>query len=277
MSPPRRPVRHPALGAALRRVREAADISGNALAKQLGWAQPKISMLETGRQTPTEGDIAVWAAATGADPAALLAERELALVRRLDIREAARRPGGVEALQGDLENLEAGSTTIVEYQPTLIPGLAQTPAYTRAWLSTPDRVELGGPVDVDAIVTRRTERQRRLHEHTIVVVLTSMALASAYGGPEVQREQLEHLAGAATRSELELVVVGTPIALLHGFELLDDAVVIETVAGATVMSDPEVVAMFTTALRSIRQQGRTGARALDAVHHAADALDDLSK
>ena len=43
---PRRPVRHPALGATLRRAREVSGISGNELAKRLGWNQAKVSLLE---------------------------------------------------------------------------------------------------------------------------------------------------------------------------------------------------------------------------------------
>lgn len=269
---PRRPIRHPALGAALRRARETYGVSGNELAKRLGWNQAKVSLLESGRQTPSEDDIIAWAIETGTDSAALLDAREQALVRRLDIRAAARRPGGVEALQGDLESLEAGSTSITEYQPMLIPGLAQVPAYTREWLSQPARVELGGQIDVEQIVARRGERQRRLQGRKIVVAIEATALAVVYGTVETQREQLDQLAEAADSGALDLVVVQRPVAILHGFELLDDAAIVETVAGAHVMSDPQVVGAFRMAMQSIRSHGLAGRQALAEVRRVRAAL-----
>lgn len=269
---PRRPIRHPALGATLRRARETYGVSGNELAKRLGWNQAKVSLLENGRQTPSEDDIIAWAIETGADSVALLDAREHALVRHLDIRAAARRPGGVEALQGDLETLETGSTSITEYQPMLIPGLIQTPAYTREWLSQPARIELGGQIDVEQIVARRTERQRRLQGRKIVVAIEPTALTAVYGTPETQREQLDWLADAVDAGALDLVVVQRPVAILHGFELLDDAAIVETVAGAHVMSDPQVVGMFRAATQSIRSHGLTGREALVAVRRAQAAI-----
>lgn len=269
---PRRAIRHPALGASLRRAREAYGVSGNELAKRLGWNQAKVSLLESGRQTPSEDDVMAWASETGASSAALLDAREHALVRRLDIREAARRPGGVEALQGDLENLEIGSITIAEYQPMLIPALAQIPSYTRAWLNQPDRVELGGRVDVEQIVARRSERQRRLRGRTVVVAIEPTALTAVYGTVQVQREQLDQLASAVDSGALDLVVAQRAVAILHGFELLDDAAIVETVAGAHVMSDPQVVDMFRTAMQSIRNYGLTGRAALAEVRRARTAI-----
>lgn len=270
---PRRPIRHPALGATLRRARETYGVSGNELAKRLGWNQAKVSLLESGRQTPSEDDVITWATETGADRTELLDAREDALVRRLDIRDAARRPGGVEALQGDLETLEAASTTITEYQPTLIPGLAQTPSYTRAWLSQPARVELGGQVDVEQIVARRGDRQRRLRGHTIVVAVQPAALIAVYGTAEVQREQLDQLAAAVNAGVLDLVIAQRPVAILHGFELLDDAAIVETVAGAHIMSDPAVLASFRSAIQSIRVHALTGRQAVAEVQQTRDAIN----
>lgn len=280
MSRPRREVRPHLvpLGNALRRAREAVRpaLSGNQLAKRLGWGQARVSLIETGRQTPTEADVVAWADATGADRAALLAAREAALTRHLDIREAARRPEGANALQGDLGTLEDASTTITQYEPTLIPGLAQTPAYVRAWMNQPGRVELGDPPDVDDVVSRRLERQRRTAGRAITVVVPPSVLTAVYdptpAGRAVQRAQLDALATSVSHGSLELVVVRRPVAILHGFELLDDAVIVETVLGLHVMADPQVVAGFRELLRRMRRDGVTGRRALDEVAAARDSL-----
>lgn len=279
MSPRRTPRREiqphlVALGAELRRAREALrpEVSGAELARRLEWGQTKVSLIEGARQTPTEGDVRAWAQATGADTDVLLDAREHALTRRLDIREAARRPGGADALQGDLETLEAASSTIAEYQPIVIPGLAQTPAYTRAWLSQRDRVELGDPPDLDDVVARRASRQRQAGERRIVVAVQPAALAAVYGTVEVQVEQLDALVTAASRASFDLIVARHAVAILHGFELLDDAAIVETVVGAHVMADPEVVAQFRAALTRIRRTGATGGAAIREVKRARRAL-----
>jgi transcriptional regulator with XRE-family HTH domain len=54
------------LAARLRALRAAAGLSGNRLAQQFGWPQPRVSKLETGKQIPTEDDLRVWVTATGA-------------------------------------------------------------------------------------------------------------------------------------------------------------------------------------------------------------------
>ena len=63
-----------------------------------------------------------------------------------------------------------------------------------------------------------------------------------------------------------------PTLILHGFELLDDAAIVETVAGAHVMADPEVVARFRAALARIRRGGATGAAAIREVVRARAEL-----
>jgi transcriptional regulator with XRE-family HTH domain len=254
------------------------EVSGSELARRLGWNQAKVSLIEAGRQTPTVLDVQAWAEVTGADVAALLDERDRSLTRTLDIRAAARIPGGVDALQGDLETIEAASTSIAEYQPTLVPGLAQTPAYTRAWINQPGRVDLGGPADAEDVVRYRADRQRRLHGRALTVAVPSAVLAAVYGtgraGVATQRAQLDALTTAATGGGIELIVATRPLAILHGFELLDDAVIIETVAGGHVLADPGIVEQFRGALAWLRRHGATGARALREVTAARAALPE---
>ncbi|MEJ2886182.1 Scr1 family TA system antitoxin-like transcriptional regulator [Actinomycetospora aeridis] len=273
MSP--RQVRYPDLGAALAHARAASKLSGPQLAERLGWpSQSKVSLLESGKQRPSVEDVRAWAEATSADVDELLDARERALTRHLDIREAARTPGGVEALQGSLADLEAGSTTLAEYQPTLIPGPVQTADYTRAWLGQPGRVELGGAVDVETIVESRRERQRALRERgtKVTIAVEPAALTAVYDARDVQLAQLHTLSTAALGGMVELIVSRRPLAMIGGFELLDDAVMVENVTGARIMADPEVVAQFAAALDRLRRTGTTGRAAVRAVEEAARSL-----
>jgi transcriptional regulator with XRE-family HTH domain len=263
----RRAIRFPSLGAALRRARQARPGLGvTALAKQLHWNQAKASLIEQGVQEPTEADVIAWAEAVGVDPGPLLAERDAALTRYLDVRAAARRPGGVEAMQVDVAAIEAGSTTITEYQPTLLPGLVQTPDYARTWLTQPGRISLAGPLDIELMIERRAQRQRRLAERALTVAVPAWVLDAVYGPTDAavaaHVRQLDVLASMVRGGACELIVVDRPVALLHGFELLDDAVLIETVAGVQVLDDAEVVARFSGAMRHIRERGVTGDAAL---------------
>lgn len=247
-----------ALGRALRRARQRVEPeSGNRFAERLGWPQSKVSRLEGGHQLPSEADLDQWAAETGADPGELREARRRVLVRDLDIRAAALEPGGVEALQGELGELEAESTLLAEYQPLVIPGLAQTPDYTRAWLNQPGRPSLAAELDVEQIVLRRLRRQQRAREEGkwIVVAINEAALQATYGTPEVQAEQVQRLHDLAAAGEVELLVepLNRPTALLHGYELLDDAVVVETVYGARIMADPDVVDRFAQHLQHLRE------------------------
>jgi transcriptional regulator with XRE-family HTH domain len=56
------------LAEALKAVRAGAGLSGARLAEMLGWQQSKVSEIKTRKQLPSEGDIAAWAAASGAAP-----------------------------------------------------------------------------------------------------------------------------------------------------------------------------------------------------------------
>lgn len=270
----RRPVKHPQLGAALRRTREAVSpkLTGSALAIQLKWNQAKVSLLEAGRQTPKESDIIAWADAVGADPAPLLDELQRALTRDLDIRAASRLPGGVEALQVDLAELERGSSLVAEYQPIIVPGLAQTADYTRAWLSQPDRIDLGGPYDVEEIVELRARRQQQIAGRTVIVAMPPAALTAVYGTVEVQCRQLDALTNGARSGALELVVTPRPPAIIHGFTLLDDAVIVETVAHLHVISEASTLARFRKGMAWIRKHGVTGKRAMREIERAREQL-----
>lgn len=217
--------------------------------------QPKVSKLENGRQLPSVEDIDAWAAATGADPAGLHEVRRRAVRRDMDILEASRTPGGVEALQGQLEELEAGSQLIAEYQPFVIPGLAQTPAYTRAWLTQP-RPTVVATQEIEAKVAGRLARQERARGggKQIVVAVNEAALQASYGDPEVLEEQVRKVREMAAVGEIELLIepLTQPMAVLHGFELLDDAVFVETVYGGRILTDPSVVERFADALDRLR-------------------------
>ncbi|MGH3976816.1 MAG: helix-turn-helix domain-containing protein [Pseudonocardiaceae bacterium] len=54
------------LAARLKAIRAGVAPSGSEFARFIGWPQPRVSKLETGKQLPTEADIRAWVAAAGA-------------------------------------------------------------------------------------------------------------------------------------------------------------------------------------------------------------------
>jgi DNA-binding GntR family transcriptional regulator len=54
----------------LRTLRQETGLSGNRLAKRLGWPQSKVSMIETANRLPTDDDIRQWAAVVDSGDAA---------------------------------------------------------------------------------------------------------------------------------------------------------------------------------------------------------------
>ena len=58
------------IGRSLRELRTGAGLTGAQLAESVGWSQPKVSRLETGRQTPTSAEVRAWADACGQGKAA---------------------------------------------------------------------------------------------------------------------------------------------------------------------------------------------------------------
>ncbi|HUR07382.1 MAG TPA: helix-turn-helix transcriptional regulator, partial [Nonomuraea sp.] len=74
------------LGSQLRQLRETAHLSGKELAAALRWQPSKVSRLENARQTATEDDVVVWAAAVNAPPETAddLIRQSIALLERHD-------------------------------------------------------------------------------------------------------------------------------------------------------------------------------------------------
>lgn len=241
----RRAVRYAELGAALRQARETAGhLSGKKFAAGLGWGQAKVSLIETGRQMPSPADIDAWAATTGADGAWLHHLRETAASGDFDLLAAARANGGqIVGLQKQLEWLELRSTTLYEFQPRMVPGPLQTEAYTRAWLTHPARPSWVGRPGAEQIARDRETRRDSLVSKGVAITacMESVALTAAYGDPDALIEQVSFLRQAARSGLAEVLVLPDVAPLLHGFELLDDTLLLESEQGLRVHSDPERV------------------------------------
>ncbi|MFB6891675.1 helix-turn-helix domain-containing protein [Kitasatospora sp. NPDC056327] len=184
-----------AFGAELRRLREERGWTQQHVAHLTGYSAVHVSAVETGRKPSTE-----------------------AFSRRLDqafgtqghFEREWRKAGRSVLLEGFTEFLrsEADSVALRLFEINVIPGLLQTPAYTRtyqaAWVrrgaSTQQQAN-----ERAALLRQRQERMAaqapRLH-----VVMDESCLRRAVGGPEVMAEQLRYLEEAARHPRIVLQV-----------------------------------------------------------------------
>jgi transcriptional regulator with XRE-family HTH domain len=196
------------LGAELRRLREAAEISIEQAARSLGCSGSKISRMETGRVTQQTTDVTklldFYGITDETQRADILAVARAARQRDWWDKYTDVVPRWFEALIG----LEGSAVSWEGFHAQLVPGLLQTPDYARAIT----RAASSGLDDyeVDRRVTVRMERQRRLSEHdplTLWVVLDEAVLRRQVGGSEVMHGQLRHLVASAARPNVTIQIL----------------------------------------------------------------------
>lgn len=162
--------------------------------------------------------------------------------------------------------LESAATQALVFDPELVYGLLQTPAYTRA-IHEADPVL--APEEVDRHVSLRAERQRSALGRTpplrITFVLGPGALAREVGGAEVAAEQRIRLCEAAREPYTDVRVlpwsVGAHPAMQGAFTVLGfdgeddpDVVYLETRAGGRYIEKGAVVEDYHGLFRDIHSK-----------------------
>lgn len=282
MTAPRNPHRA-RLAARLRALRAAAGLSGNRLAQQLGWPQPRVSKLETGRQIPTDDDLDAWVTATGAGKQQTTELAELLSAARIEYatwRGVQRTTGGLSGRHAERAAWEAATTHIAEYQPAMIAGLVQTAAYARALLTSPLASAMDiTEADANALVAERIKRQDILYQpgRRIEVILGEAALSNSPSTVDTLLGQLDRLISFAELPSLKLGVVPRnvpmPIAPLGCFAVYDgEFVLVETLTGEQRLGDPDEVGIYIKAFDQLRDSCATGPEAVALIRHVIEEL-----
>jgi transcriptional regulator with XRE-family HTH domain len=198
-----------ALGAQLRRLREASNITPGQAAEAIRGTQSKISRLERGRSPARQRDIADLLTLYGVTDQA---EREqmLALTRH------AAAPGWWQPYNDILPRwlelyigLEQAASVIRSYEVQFVHGLMQTEDYARAVI----RLTYGDvpAEEIDRRVRLRMERQQQTFARPdpshLWAVVDEAALRRPIGGTDVMRKQLETLAEASMRPNIRIQVI----------------------------------------------------------------------
>ncbi|RKR88583.1 helix-turn-helix protein [Micromonospora pisi] len=210
------------LGGELRGLREAKKLGLRRVAARLDWQASKLSRMETGIQGIRAEDVASLLVIYGVTGD----ERR----RLLGMAERSAESGWWEVIGGlsdesrTLIRLEAEATSVVNWQPLLIPGLLQTADYTQVLMRD------GGVEEPDAQsrVAARLGRQAvltRPQPPELLAIVDEMVLRRVLGSPRLMARQLRHLIEAAERPNITLRVVpfavGGHPGLDGGFALFD--------------------------------------------------------
>ncbi|MGH3752071.1 MAG: helix-turn-helix domain-containing protein [Pseudonocardiaceae bacterium] len=242
------------LGGELRALRDAAKISSEDAAAELGWYRAKVSKVETGTVRLTAAELSEMLTYYQADDAT--SER----VQRLG-EEARRKTSSARVPDWAKQyvSLEASATEIKLFFGDFIPGMLQTRNYARAFLSASVIVP---PADVEQMATSREHRAERLRSGAplLWVVLGEEALRRTVGGRQVQRGQLLRLRELAELPNVTVQVMplsgGAHTALGMSFVLLDlgqsRTVYIEGLTSSDYHVRPEHIQAYSLAFDRLR-------------------------
>ncbi len=268
------------LGIRLRDIRRDAGLSATALAQRAGWQASKVSKIEHGRQTPSEGDLGAWCEHCRA-PEQL--PDLVAAVRSIETQFAEWR----RIMRGGVRRRQQASARVYErarlfriYEPAVVPGLLQTREYAVAVLSTfIDFIRV--PDDAEEGAGARLERQRVLThgDRRFHMVLGEQALRTSVGGAQVMAGQLEHLLAMAglPRLRLGIIPVDAPyrVPLNNGFWILDEALVqFDTYSAELSLVRPDEIALYGRAFERLAALAVYGAESRALI---TAALEHLAK
>lgn len=196
------------LGAQLRRLREAADISRSEAGYAIRGSESKISRLELGRVGLKDRDVTDLLTMYGVTDQA---DRDMFL----EMVARSNQPGWWHRYTDlmpdwfhDYVGLEEAASRILTYELQFVPGLLQTEDYARA-IASHGRPELADKA-VEQRVTLRMHRQKILARQgapRLWAVIDESVLYRPIGGVAVLRGQLEHLLAVTKQKHITLQVL----------------------------------------------------------------------
>ncbi|WP_424893143.1 helix-turn-helix domain-containing protein [Streptomyces sp. XH2] len=219
-------VRRRMLGAELRALREESGHTADEMARRLGWHQTKVSRIENGRSGLRVRELEALLDLYGVtDPEAR--ESLLGLARESKARMWWTPYSDVITQRyASYIALETEASAKRTFETTLVPGLLQTPDYTRAAINAlaPETK----PDAVDALVSVRLARQgatlRRADPLSLSAIVDEAVLRRTTGGSHVMIKQLHHLLEASEEPNITLQVLpfasGGHLGMLGAFAIL---------------------------------------------------------
>lgn len=194
------------LGAELKHCREEAGLTQETVGRHFEWHAAKVTRIETARVAVTARDVKDLLTLYGVHDEtyreALMALARMSRERTwwTDYRDIMR--------PGNFVGLEAEASTLLAWEPIVLPGLLQTEAYMRALMRTGRAQD--PPHHIDRRVALRLKRQSRLRATNpleLLALVDESVVRRVVGGPEVMDEQLRHLIDTAQLPTVTMQIV----------------------------------------------------------------------
>ncbi|MFC5669763.1 helix-turn-helix domain-containing protein [Streptomyces incanus] len=256
-------VRSRRLGTALRQYRQAAKLDQPQAADVIAASQARVSRLESGHVTARVIEVRLLLDAYGVkDPEVRSKLEDLAKHsknRGWWLEHAAHlRPDYVDHIA-----LEDDATYIREWQPVMVPGLLQTPAYAEAVIGGgPHCIE---PERVTQLVKVREGRQAKIDEGgaSYTAILWEAVVAQPLVAAGIHREQLAAILEIGKRKNVIVQVLPFSAGVLAGYssafssfsfdeEPTVEAVAMDNLRGTSVLEGPEDLAAYANAYDLLR-------------------------
>lgn len=251
-------IRRRRLSAELRRVRQAARMTSEEVAAAAELTKSTYSNIESGaKQRPKLPEIRAILDACQV-PHGQEYEEILDLCRQSLERGWWTRYRDV--LSARYVGFETEARSISTWEPIVIPGLLQTPAY----IEVTARAALAQPEDVRRVVDARMTRQRILDEDPpdLWAVFDESALARLDEHPRVRQEQIAHLLEMAERPNVTIQMTqanrlnpgsGGPFVILEFPTAVDPTVVyLETDTDGIYLEEPDEIGRYQNLMNHLR-------------------------
>jgi transcriptional regulator with XRE-family HTH domain len=239
------PLRRRELATALRRRREALDLTAATVAQELGFSTSKISRIETGDRMVSTEDLDALCDLYNID------RRERTRLHKL--AEESRKPGWwqkLDLIYSDYIGLEATATCIQQYMSESVPSLLQSAEYAES-------LERGHhPHSSERIIRERVEAKiqrqeilRRADPPKVEIVMSESVLHRVVGGTDQWRRQLRRMIELieSTRADVRVVAfeagwhagMDTSFTIMSFVEAVKDVVYCEFVHGDAYLDAPK--------------------------------------
>lgn len=201
-------IRQRRLARRLKELRSTAGLTHADIAKELGSAESKVGRIENAQSGIRLPDLRTWMDATGVTSPAERTEIE-------ELSREAKKKGwwsrytnAVDSAYAAYVAVEWDAAELYNVETNLIPGLLQTPEYTKALieLQAPDATK----EHVETQINVRRERRGVLTRETplqLWVIITESVLHHRVGSGEIMKAQLEALVEDSRRPNVQLQVL----------------------------------------------------------------------
>ncbi|MFJ9898786.1 DUF5753 domain-containing protein [Streptomyces sp. NPDC091280] len=270
------------IGAELRRLRERAGMTAAAAATSLGTTQAQISNIEANRFGVSAERVHTLAHIYGCTDQPLVdALADMAADRTRGWWEEYRDTLPPRLL--DLAEMEHHATAVRVTQVINIPGLLQTPEHARALFR--EAVPALRPHEIEYRISHRIKRQAILYREQpppYTAIVHEAALRMQFGGREVARAQLHHLAEISEQPTITVRVIpfngtsfpttGHAVDYFHGPVPALDTVEVDTAHGSELIDGVGRLEMYRLVLDRMEAVALKPTPSLDLIHRITEDI-----